>query len=463
MGETEHNVDGHDAKKSHHSSSKSKYRDKSDENSHSKHKDGAGSKSHKSRSKSPKSSSSKSKKRSRENSRDRRSSKSKKRSRDNSRDRRSSKSSNTSHSKSESSRSASKGREICDRNDDSDGGNIRRRERSRHSVSPSVVDDRPESQIIHDLREQLSQLQQKNSAQDHCFSFDEGDGLDDAQFNSSFSERNDNIIENIESEQMEFDDDAMMSILNKGTDEAKKGKPLNKEGLHIVTDFFDKEPNTELIKEIKERYLEPENCTNLSGKSVNAEIYREINQYARTRDHGLRNIQCAVATAAVANLRLVDELSDLFKRRKIDTEIAKSLMNHVSDSTKVLSKGYSDISVFRKCLMKPHVTYKYQQLCSKRTYGNSLFGDDLGKEIKEIDEQSKIMKRFNKSNPAYGSQQYRYKPYSDHRFSDYRPPKNGMRGRGTYRPSYSQFRGRRPFRSRGKPVTQSQSQTATQQ
>ena len=97
-------------------------------------------------------------------------------------------------------------------------------------------------------------------------------------------------------------------------------------------------------------------------------------------------------------------------RGMISNEVANTLYQYACDSTKLLAKGYSDISVYRKFALKSQVQPSYQQLCAKRTFGSMLFGNDLAKEVKNIAEESKIMRQFNKvpPQPVYAQRHHPY-------------------------------------------------------
>ena len=154
-------------------------------------------------------------------------------------------------------------------------------------------------------------------------------------------------------------------------------------------------------------------------------------------DLKLREIQIAVSASSVANLRLLDKITDLCRSGKLDSNIARSeLLPIVCDSTKILAKGYAKISATRKRFLQPLVSERYQPLCEKHTFGKALFGDDLQKEVRVIDDETKIMKSF--SRPPY-----RY----DNRQNDQQSKNYQGRGRGQFRPFN---RGGRPFRGRGR-------------
>ena len=338
------------------------------------------------------------------------------------------------------------------------------RDRAVHSISRSVSPVLAgDSVLMHDLRQRIEQLEQGHT--DPHFTFDERDlaFAENGPLHSSFAENpaENSILNDISSANAHLDNDPF-DILDDGGNAGKTGPPLEKQGMKIVARFFDTDPDATLIKTIVEKYPTPEDCPNLNAKSVNAEMYRNLSKTGKYRDFSLRRIQGTLACAATANLRQIDMLAKMYKEGKISREIADSILTATSDSAKLLGKGISDLSIIRKSLMKPHIQPRYQQLCSKRTYGPSLFGDELSKEVKAIDDEAKIMRNFAKT--PYQSQghnsQFRYNPY----YGDTRPSKNGFqRGRGMYRPQYSQLRGRRPFRSRGKAPAATSTYTAPQQ
>ena len=230
--------------------------------------------------------------------------------------------------------------------------------------------------------------------------------------------------------------DSVLSIITEGTDSNQKGKALSTSAHNLVKNFFDKEPDVKVIKELRDRYAEPENCENLAAKTLNPEIERFLKKPAQRRDNCLKGIQASVAAGAVANLRQIDDISAMHKSGQFDPELCRKLLRTVCDSTKILARCYSDISTFRKVNLRSMVDPKYQALCTKRTHGPTLFGTDFTKEIKAIDEESKIMRSMGRGHQFRSHQP---QPYGF-------PPKNWQfRGRGQSRPPYYQsyqFRGR---------------------
>ena len=253
--------------------------------------------------------------------------------------------------------------------------------------------------------------------------------------------------------------DDLLNILDEGLDNKKKGPLLGTSAKHLVRNWFETETDNSTIKSIIDRYPVPEQCSELSGKQINAEIYRNLSTHAKKRDFRLKSTQSAVATAAIANLRLIDTLTGLFENGQLTRETTNLLLQFSSDATKLLAKGYADLSLIRKSLLRPNIQTKYQQLCQQRTYGETLFGSDLTKDVKSIDDNSKIVFNMTRTQTQNYGQQIRAHPYVDTR-----PSKNGYpRGRGWERPHYPQYNqytaythynqfrgGKRATRGRGK-------------
>ena len=315
--------------------------------------------------------------------------------------------------------------------------------KTRHDISDTDSEIHRERETLNRLKARIAALERYRRASP-CFSFDADiqedsdahtyDGNDRCSSPSSMtSDRPESAIAT------QCGSDAL-SVLAEGAEGSVKGPPLGEEPMILVKSFFEKEPETGMFKTIIERYPEPDNAAILSSKNLNSEIYRNINKFTKTRDLKARSIQSGITTACIANLRLVDELTKLHKLGKLKDDKFKSLLQLASDSTKLMAKSSSDLSLFRKSLLRPHVQPKYQMLCGTRTAGPTLFGSDLAKEVKAIDDESKIMRQLNKPQNAY------------HQRFDRSGSKNWQaRGRGYFRPQYGQNRGKqRQFRGRNK-------------
>ena len=243
----------------------------------------------------------------------------------------------------------------------------------------------------------------------------------------------------------ENDDHEFSALLMKGVEDEARGKPLNNDALVIVKSFFDKAPEASVFKPLREQHNEPENCDNLSAKDVNPEVFRCMKEPDKTLDFMVKSVQSNVAASSVANLRMIDSITAMSRSNCIDRDAAKHLLDLCCDATKLSSRSYTDLSQLRKYLLRDLLAPKYRSLCFKKTFGNHLFGEDISKTVKAIDDETKIMKDFKK-------------PFQPRRFESRIPtaqqPKNWeARGREPFR---SQFRGYRRRGSRGRGVSQHQ-------
>ena len=308
------------------------------------------------------------------------------------------------------------------------------------SPSPKRVRHNSQDYLINELLHRIESLErQKDCSQSVADTSPQQwtDNMSD-MFNLG---NDDNEEGEIEDSSYDFSD-----LLLEGTAGTKKGQPLGDDGLKVASLFFDNDFDKSLLKPILERHCEPENCENLSAKLLNQEVFRSLPSWPKKRDIKLCNIQGSVAASATSSLRLLDTVTELCRAGQLEKASAKTLLSLACDASKLAAKAYSDVSLLRKASLKPHLDQKYQSLCERKTFGPQLFGDDLTKEIKTIDDESKVMRNIGKA------------PYR--RFNPgFQNPKNfSARGRGQFRPHN---RGQRPFKfRRGQHRGQSNQQNA---
>ena len=311
------------------------------------------------------------------------------------------------------------------------------------SGSKKAKEDSPSRELIEMLLSRIQTLEDQASHNEQ--KTEEGEAFDDVS-DGEIADPTDHISEAFDLGQdhdQEYEENDFTEVLLEGTELTRKGKPLNKDAMKIVEHFFDKEYDPKMLKPIRERHLEPENCSNVSAKTLNPEVNRGLMPWQRKRDSNLSNIEHSVATSATASLRLIDSISELSRRNGIKKEEAVQLLILACDASKLSAKALGDIALLRKSFLKSHVEQKYQPLCDKRTFGSSLFGDDFSKEVKSINEESRIMRSVKRGNGRFEN-----RPPSAFNQSGFNQPKNWYaRGRAHGRPP---FRGQRPFRARGR-------------
>ncbi|XP_076092007.1 uncharacterized protein LOC143063639 [Mytilus galloprovincialis] len=161
----------------------------------------------------------------------------------------------------------------------------------------------------------------------------------------------------------------------------------------------------------------PVNCKSLVAPPVNAEIWQFLERKAKTADLNLQTIQKSLGCGMVPLIRVAEIL-------KSKTPDVKLMRENISKALAILSNTHFELSIKRRMSLKPHIDKKYHQLCNRNEdVGSNLFGDEVGKRLKDINEINKINKNITSS---YG------------RNSNYR---GSFRGR-------SRFLGRRGYQPR---------------
>ena len=155
----------------------------------------------------------------------------------------------------------------------------------------------------------------------------------------------------------------------------------------------------------------------------------------KSKDFSLKLIQHNIGASATACIQSLDNIKN---DKKIPQEIKQKLAQTICDALVLNAKCMQDISCVRMQLIKPALNHKFaDQLIMLRHHDSKqLFGNDLAKDIKEIDEATKATRDLGRMNTTY---------------SNSRSPTNANRGRG-YNPRFQGrggFYGRTKYRGRG--------------
>ncbi|CAC5357570.1 unnamed protein product [Mytilus coruscus] len=128
----------------------------------------------------------------------------------------------------------------------------------------------------------------------------------------------------------------------------------------------------------------PLNCKNIIPPQVNVEIWSFLRRNVKSLDLNMQNVQRMLGNGIVPVIRLAELLS------KKDPDV-KELRAHTTRAMTILSSVFFEFSYSRKMILKPHLEPKYHLLCNrKEEIGEILFGDDVSKRIKQINEAQKL-------------------------------------------------------------------------
>ena len=184
------------------------------------------------------------------------------------------------------------------------------------------------------------------------------------------------------------------------------------------------------LAEVQNKYLRPENCTNLVAPKINKQIWQQLRQETKNTDSAFQKAQSLLLSGLYAVLQTCNSSSGEQK-------------NVLTHAAVLLLSSNRELVLKRRDLIRPDLNKQYASLCNPSTPVSSfLFGDELNKEVEELTKSHKLS---NKVSPKT-----RMEPY---KVSSGR----GVRGRGRF--SQSGGRGKAPassFLGRGRGQTWSQ-------
>ena len=147
----------------------------------------------------------------------------------------------------------------------------------------------------------------------------------------------------------------------------------------------------ELVKD--EQNARPENCESLVVVKTNHLIWDAISHGARTNDKKLQNIETSVVKAATILVKSVNKMAVLEQ----ENEKYGELIENCNDVLAILGHSNRQINLMRRDLMKPEIKTEYAHLCTHSLpFTHELFGDDVSKTAKEIEDCAKISNKIHR-------------------------------------------------------------------
>ena len=174
------------------------------------------------------------------------------------------------------------------------------------------------------------------------------------------------------------------------------GEPLDEDIADTITFMMGQKLDPKPLGDAAARYPCPSNCFPLETPKVNPTIWENISTSTRHRDLKLQLIQTSLLKGINAFARsLPPELSEAQE-----------------DAMALLCDANFALNCMRKDCIKPDMNSTFHHLC-KPTHKVTkfLFGDDLGRQVKEIQEQKKTMSGMMKSRFSRDQPMQRFHPY----------------------------------------------------
>ncbi|XP_072174670.1 uncharacterized protein [Diadema setosum] len=148
-----------------------------------------------------------------------------------------------------------------------------------------------------------------------------------------------------------------------------------------------------VVDETITKYPIPSNCELVDVPKVNQRIWNGLPAFSKTRDLKFQRLQNNLTRGINAYIHTVS---------------AQNITEQQQDALALLCSANFELNSLRKEFMKPDIGYQFQHLCKPSTpVSKFLFGDDLGKQMKDIrDEHSRQYKKQRFSPYDYGRSAY---------------------------------------------------------
>ena len=132
------------------------------------------------------------------------------------------------------------------------------------------------------------------------------------------------------------------------------------------------------LAEVQNKYLRPENCTNLVAPKINKQVWQQLRQETRNNDSAFQKAQSLLLSGFYAVLQTCNSSSGQQK-------------NVLTHAAVLLLSSNRELSLKRRGLIRPDLNKQYASLCNPFTPVSSfLFGDELNKEVEKLTKSHKF-------------------------------------------------------------------------
>ena len=199
------------------------------------------------------------------------------------------------------------------------------------------------------------------------------------------------------------------------------GNPIDDEVAQSATYLMTHQLEQKVLDEVTAKYPAPSNCDLIDTPKVNPPIWDHLPTGTKSRDLKLQRVQKSLTRGLNAYM---------------STLSAGNISETQQDTLALLCNANFELNCVRKELIKPDLNARFTHLCKPSLPASRLlFGDDLGKQVKDLKDQQQaaagVMKGQGKFKSRYYSHPYKgrgFQPVSSTRYWDRRPTSGNQGG-----------------------------------
>ena len=183
----------------------------------------------------------------------------------------------------------------------------------------------------------------------------------------------------------------------------KKAPAVNAQFAGILKEAIRVNLDDDVLSEMKNLYIRPENCEGFEHTQVNHLIWDKLKHNTKSNDLKLQKIQANLLKRIIPIISVIEQLVKVEDNISPEILDIASLIKTATYSVVILGAVNFGINMQRHDNIKPELNADYKHLCSPTVlFTDFLLGDapDLSKQLKDIAEAAKVSKKISKNSDS---------------------------------------------------------------
>ena len=192
--------------------------------------------------------------------------------------------------------------------------------------------------------------------------------------------------------------------------EDEVGADINEGVAKMVNKLLQKPIAESTMKDKLEKIKRPGNCEALLTPKLNNEVCGMLRSGARSNEIRMQKIQTKTVTATTMIANLLFTITETNLGNKAKPVDVKALMTGLFGVVGLLGSAIQHENQFRKEEIKYVLPRRFRPMCSaQQPVTSHLFGDDLAKVVKDLNETNKLSHNLMDKQPFKGSSRFHNK------------------------------------------------------